>query len=206
MNSHVHANETAAGKSKVGRGRQRSLWKSPAWITALLLMIPLLGNRFVEGWNWPPGAFVVLGVLVFSVGFVYQLVTRNRDAIAYRAAVGIAFTAAFLLTWANFVQMADVNPTAAMYFAVPIVGTLGAAVARLRPDGMARALFVTALAQVLVLVAVVILLIQRSPQVATWTPPELRGVGGNAFIAMLFVGSALLFRRAGQGESARSAT
>src|SRR5262245_45520194 len=150
MNTNMHADKSDRG------GRRRSLWKSPALITALLLVIPLLGNHFVDGWNWPPGAFVVLGALIFSIGFTYEVVTRNRDAAAYRAAVGIAFAAGFLLVWGNFVQMADVTPAAAMYFGVPIVGIIGAAVARLRPNGMARALCVTALAQVLVLAAALI--------------------------------------------------
>ena len=201
----MHADKTVAGRTNDGGGRRRSLWKSPALITALLLVIPLLGNHFVDGWNWPPGAFVVLGALLFSISFTYQLVTRNRDAIAYRAAVGIAFAAAFLLTWGNFVQMADVTPAAAMYFGVPIVGLIGAAVARLRPKGMALALFATALAQALVLAVALIILITRNPQVTSWTPPELRGFGGNAFFVMLFAGSALLFRKAGRGESAPGA-
>lgn len=188
-----------------GRRRRRSLWKGPALVTALILSILLLASQFVDGWNWPPGAFLVVSALIFIVGFTYELITRNRDAIAYRAAVGIALAAGFMLMWGNFVQMADVTPFAAMYFGVPIVGLIGAAVARLRPDGMARALVVTALAQALVLAAAVIVLITRNPQVTTWTPPEWRGVGGNAFLAMLFGGSALLFRRAGRGEPAACA-
>jgi hypothetical protein len=184
-----------------GGGWRRSLWKTPALLTALILLLPLLGNHFVDGWNWPPGAFVFLAALLFGICLIYKLVTRNRDAIAYRAAVGIAIAAAFLLTWGNFVQMADVTPVAAMYFVVPIVGGIGAAVARLQPKGMARALFATALAQALVLVLALIMLMTRNPQVASWTPPELRGVGGNAFHVMLFVWSALLFRKAGRRES-----
>jgi hypothetical protein len=150
-------------------------------------------------------AFAVVGALIFGIGFTYELVTRNRDAIAYRAAVGIAFAAGFLLLWGNLVQMADVNPAAAMYFGVPVVGIIGAVVARLRPKGMARALFVTALAQALVVAAVLIMLITRNNQVTSWTPPELRGFGGNAFNAMLFVVSALLFRKAARGEPAPGA-
>ena len=199
MNTNTYADETAAGGTNDGGGRRRSLWKAPALITALILLILLLGNHFVDGWNWPPGSFVVVGTLLFGIGLTYELVTRNRDAIAYRAAVGIAFAAAFLLTWGNFVQMADVNPAAAMYFAVPIVGVIGAVVARLRPNGMARALFVTALAQALVLAVVLIIVINRNPQVASWTPPEWRGFGGNAFCIILFAASALLFRKAGRG-------
>jgi hypothetical protein len=165
----------------------------------------LLASHFVDGWNWPPGAFVVVSALIFSIGFTYELVTRNRDAIAYRAAVGIAFAAAFLLAWGNLVQWADVNPDAVMYFGVPIVGVIGAGVARLRPNGMALALSATALAQALVLAVVLIRLLTRNPQVTSWTPPELRGFAGNAFSVMLFAGSALLFRKAARVQSAPGA-
>jgi len=99
--------------------------------------------------------------LIFGIGLTYQLVTRNRDAIAYRAAVGVAFAAAFLRAWVNVVQLADVTPAAVMYFGVPIVGGIGAAVARLQPNGMARALFATVLAQALILA--VALIIGRFP-------------------------------------------
>lgn len=191
-------------------GRRRSLWKSPAIITAILLLIPLLGNNFVEGWNWPLRAFVLFGAIIFSIGLVYQLVTRNVDTSAYRAAVGIALVAGFLLFWGNFVQSADdINPAAMMYFLTLPVGIIGAVLARFRSGGMARALFVTALAQALLLVIVLL----RNPPVSTWTAAVWRGFVGNAFFAMLFVGSALLFRKAfrtafqasGRGESAPGA-
>ncbi len=176
-----------------GGGRRRSLWKGPAVVTALFLLLPLLGNFFVDGWNWSLGGFVRFGALVFGLGLTYQLVTRNMDTIAYRAALVVALAAAFFVFWGNFVQFVDVNRAAAMYFAVPIVGIIGAAIARLQPAGMARALFATALAQALVLA---IALIIRNPEVTPWTPPVLRGFGGNALFFMLFVGSALLFRKA----------
>ncbi len=188
-----------------GSERRRSLWKAPALFTAFMVSMLLFASRVVEGWNWAPGAFVVVGALIFALGFTYELVTRNRDAVAYRAAVGMAFAAGFMLMWGNFVQMADVTPFAAMYFGVPLVGLIGAAVARLRPQGMARALCVTALAQVLILSVAVILLYTRNPQVSNWTPPEWRGFGGNAVNAMLFGGSAWLFRKAGRGEPATCA-
>lgn len=186
-----------------GGGRRRSLWKSPALFTALILLIPLLGNYFVDGWEWGPGGFVVVGTLIFGIGFTYELVTRNVDTIAYRAALGVALAAAFVLVWLNFIQAADdVNPDAMMYLWVPLVGIIGAAMARFRPNGMARALFATALAQALVLA---IALIVRNPQVTSWTPAVLRGFGLNAFFFMLFVGSALLFRKAASVESAPGA-
>lgn len=196
MNTDMQGGKTVAGGADDGRGRRRSLWKGPAFITALILLIPLLRNLFVQGWNWDLRGFVFvgsIGTLLFSAGLTYQMVTRNLGTPAYRAGVGVALVATFLLFWGNWVQAADdVNPAAVMYFAVPIVGIIGAAIARFRPDGMARALFVTALVQALVLV---IALMIRDPQVTPWTAAVLRGFGGNAFFVMLFVASALLFRR-----------
>lgn len=183
-------------------GRRRSLWKSPAIITAILLLIPLLGNNFVEGWNWPLRAFVLFGAIIFGIGLVYQLITRNVDTSAYRAAVGIALATGFFLFWGNFVQAADdINPSAMMYFLALPVGIIGAVIARFRPEGMVRALFATALAQAFILAIV----LMRNPPVTAWTAAVWRGFVGNAFFAMLFVGSALLFRKAALRESAPGA-
>src|ERR1051325_9503030 len=110
MNTNIHDGPTIAAPPKDGRERRRSLWKSPALVAALIVTILLLASHFVDGWHWPPGAFVVVGALVFGTGFTYELVTRNKDALTYRAAVGIALVAAFLLAWGNLVQWADVNP------------------------------------------------------------------------------------------------
>jgi hypothetical protein len=57
--------KTVAGRTNDGGGRRRSLWKSPALITAFVLLILSLGNHSVDGWNWAPGALVVVGTLVF---------------------------------------------------------------------------------------------------------------------------------------------
>ena len=81
----------------------------------------------------------MVGALVFGLGVAYQWVTRNRDTFEYRAAVGIAFVAGFMLRWGNFVQMADVNPLAAMYFPVPLVGLGGHPGGRLPPRCLGRA-------------------------------------------------------------------
>jgi hypothetical protein len=205
MNTNMPSGERLAEKTGDGGKRRRSLWKAPALVAVFIVLILLLASHFVDGWHWAPGAFVVVGALIFGIGFTYELVTRNRNAIAYRAAVGIAFAAGFILAWSSLVQWADVNPAAVMYFAVPIVGIIGAAMARLRPNGMARALFATALAQAVVLTAVLIILMTRKPQVTSWTPPELRGFCGNAFLVIVFAASAFLFRKAARGESAPGA-
>ena len=171
----------------------------------LILSIPLLRSLFVSGWDWDVRVFLLVGAvgtILFSMGLACQMVIRNLGTTVYRVAVGVALVAAFLLVWGNFVQAADdVNPAAMMYLSVPLVGIIAAAMARFRSDGMARALFVTALAQAVVLAIV----LSRNPPVTSWTAPVWRGFGGNAVNFMLFVGSALLFRKAGRGESASGA-
>lgn len=185
-------------------GDRRSLWKGPAVITAVILGIPLLRSLFAGEWGWDIRVFLLVGAvgtLLFAMGLTFQMVIRKVGTPTYRVGGGVALLTVFLLVWGNFVQGADdVNPAAFAYFVVPVVGIVGAAMARFQPNGMARALFVTALAQALVLV---IVLMVRNP--TPWTAAVLRGFVGNAFDVVLFVGSALLFRRAARGESALGA-
>lgn len=190
MNTNLHSEEQRGG-----------LWKVPAFITAIVLSIPLLRGLFVSGWDWDIRVFLLVGgvgTLLFSIGLACQMVIRKIGTSLYRAAVGVALAATLSLVWGNFVQAADgVNYDAMMYLAVPLVGIIAAAVARFRAAGMVRAMFVTALAQALVLATVLIL---RDPQLTPWSAAVLRGFGGNAVNLMLLVGSALLFRKAASTE------
>ena len=116
---------------------------------------------------------------------------------AYRAAVGVALAAAFVLVWLSLgvgIIGADGDPANTMYFGVLAVGIVGAIVARFRPHGMARALFATALAQALV--AVIALIAGLG---LPWSPP-LEILALNGFFVALFVGSALLFRYSGREQ------
>jgi hypothetical protein len=160
--------------------------------TAFLLLIPLLGR-----WPWSLSDFVVMGGLIFGTGLAYELIARQADSIVYRAAVGIAVVTSLLLVWINlavgFIGDED-NPANLMYGGVLAIGIIGAFLARFQPQGMARALFATALAQALV--PVIALMIWTS-SASFWGAPGMWGVFGlNAFFAMLFAGSALLFQRA----------
>jgi len=77
MNTNMHTDKTVAGRTNDGNGQRRSLWKSPAIITALILLILLLCDHFVDGWNWPLRAFVMVGALIFGIGFTYGF-QRNQ--------------------------------------------------------------------------------------------------------------------------------
>jgi hypothetical protein len=120
----------------------------------------------------------------------------NRNA--YRAAVGVALAAAFILVWLSLgvgVIGADGDPANMMYFGVLAVGLIGAIIARFRPHGMARALFATALAQASVALIALIFGLGYP-----WSPP-LEILVLNGFFVALFVGSALLFRYAAREQT-----
>jgi uncharacterized membrane protein YdcZ (DUF606 family) len=163
---------------------------------ALILLLPFLAMQFTDEVAWGPADFVVAGALLFGAALVYSLLARRTDSLAYRTAVGMAVMTALLLVWLNLAAGligSEDNPANLIYLGVLAVGLIAALIARFQPRGMARALFATALAQMLV--AAIALL-------AGWGSPEsgpLEIVALNGLFAALFVGSAVLFRKAAQG-------
>lgn len=164
--------------------------------TALILMIPLLAMQFTDEVNWDETDFIVMGTLLIGTGLTYVLMTRMSDSIAYKAAVGIAVATGLILIWMNLAVGligSEDNPANLLYGGVFAVGIIGAGIARFRARGMARALFATAIAQLLV--PVIALIIFRPP--VSFGDPGVVGVFIlNGFFAALFAVSALLFRQA----------
>ena len=184
-----------------------------ALVTGCILLVPLLGNLFM-GWNWPPYAFPFWGAILFATGLTYELIARKRGTIVYRVAVGLACATGFVLLWINAAAgIIGDGPVNLMYVGVLVVGFLGAFVARFQPRGMALALFATAVAQMLVpVIALVIwkagwqdLLIDPSSPHPPFHPGIAPVFGLNGVFAMLWLGSALLFRRAAGGRTERGA-
>lgn len=158
-----------------------------------VLLIPLLGNRYVEGWNWNLGSFVFAWVILAGATLVYRLLATSLAAnLTYRLAAGLAVLAGFLIFWCTAaVQIiGEENPANLFYLGVIFIGLGAAARARLRPAGLANAAFATAAATLLVPVIAVIF----------WPSDFSPGVGKvfllNGLFAGMFVASALLFRHA----------
>jgi hypothetical protein len=82
-----------------------------------------------------------------------------------------------------------------MYGGVLAVGIIGAIIARFQPDGMARTLVATALAQALVAVIAVI------AGMGYPASPALEILGVNAWFAVLWLMSAWLFRKAAHEQT-----
>lgn len=167
-----------------------------ALITAGILLLPLVAMQFTPEVVWSPADFALAAALLFGTGLVYELVTRQDTTTTYRLAVGAALATGLLLWWSNLavgLVGSGANPANLLYAGVPVVGIVGAIAARFRPQGMVYALLATAVAQVLV-PAVAVLLWQQAIRV-----PEVAGL--TAFFVALWLGAALLFRRASAGRA-----
>jgi hypothetical protein len=192
-----------AGNTENSGGRRGSRWRIAIWaVIAALILLPLLAMQFTDEMAWGAADFVMAGALLFGAGLTYELMARTRANIVYRAAVGVALGAALILVWLSLgvgIIGRDGDPANLMYFGVLAVGVIGALVSRLRPLGMARALFATALAQTSV-AAIALLGGLGRP----WSGP-LEILLLNGFFVALFVGSAWLFRRAARVRPERGA-
>jgi hypothetical protein len=152
------------------------------------LMAPLVASRVVEGWNWPPRAFVLVYVLSFGTGLAYALIARKMGIWSYKAGVAVALFAGFGLGWSNMVHVADSgNPANLAYYSVLVVGAIGAGLARLKARGLALTLF--AMAATLALIVLIL---------PSGAPPDLaRNMAiGHGVLVVLFTASGLLFRHA----------
>lgn len=166
-----------------------------ALATACILMIPLVAMQFTNEVNWSWFDFLVMGILLLGAGLTYVLISSISESFAYRIAVGVAVAAGLLLIWVNLavgIIGSEDNAANLMYVGVLAVGIIGAIISRLQPHGMSRAMFATALAQMLV---PVLALIVWKPSLHE--PPGIVGVFLlNAFFGALFIVSGLFFGKA----------
>src|SRR3989344_9707964 len=173
------------------KNTRRIVW---AIVVALILLM-LLAMQFTNEIQWNEA--VAYSIMLLGIGGFYELwqwlKTRTKT---YRITFGIGLAGAFLLIWVNGavgIIGSEDNPANLMYGAVFAVGLIGPLISRFKPRGMAHTLFATALVQLLV--PVVALFIW--PAKTSWGNAGVIGVFVfNSIFAVLFVVSALLFRRA----------
>jgi hypothetical protein len=188
-----------AGNAENAGGRRGRFWRIAPWvIAALTMLLPLVAMQFTDEVVWDEIDFAVIGAMLFCACGACELAARMTGTVAYRAAVGVAVVAAFILIWINLavgIIGSEDNPANLMYGGVLAVAILGGLIARFRPHGMARALAATALAQAFV--GVIALVAGLGSTGANW-PRVIIVLTG--FFSALWLLSAWLFRRAARGR------
>lgn len=155
-------------------------------VAAFALMLPWIAMQFTSEVVWDSKDFAVFGTMLLVVCGTYEFAVRLTGNRAYRLAVGIALIGVFLLTWINLavgIIGNEGNPANLMFYAIPLVGVIGALIARFESRGMARTMVATAFAQA---IAAIIALL------AGW---GFTVVFTGVFI-ILWLASAYLFRKA----------
>ncbi|WP_437782076.1 hypothetical protein [Sorangium sp. So ce1097] len=183
----MHGGKAGAGTTENDGGRREGAFRIAIWgIAAFVLLLPLLAMQLTEEVAWGLADFAIFGGMLVGACGTYELAARSTRNRTYRAAVGVALAAAFILVWMNLavgIIGSEENPANSMYGGVLAVGLIGAIIARFQPQGMGRAMAATALAQASVAVIALI-----------------AGLGYTliltAFFVALWLTSAGLFRRA----------
>ena len=172
------------------RGGHR--WRIAAWGTAaLLVLLPLVAMQFTAEVNWTLADFVFASVVIGTVGLLFELAVRMSRNMAYRAGVGLALAAAFLIVWANgAVGMIgdEGSGYTQLFYGVIGVALIGSVAAMFRPAPMALAMLAAGLAHLGV--------------AAGGLSADPRGAGISAVFGGLWLLSAALFRLAARQQAA----
>lgn len=161
-------------------------------ITAVILMVPLIAMQFTDEVNWSVSDFIIVGALLFVTGVLLVLVLRQSAHIAYRAAMGLAIGATFLMIWANLAVGligSGPNPGNLMYIGVIAVLLIGIYLSRFSVPALERVMFATAFS--LVLLAIIALLANMHHYPGS-SMTEIIGV--NLFFAASYIVAGLLLR------------
>lgn len=68
---------------------------------ALLLLIPLVAMQFTMEVVWSLSDFIVMGILLFGIGTICEVVLRKIKRIEYRIILFVSILATFFLIWAE---------------------------------------------------------------------------------------------------------
>lgn len=166
--------------------------------TAVLLLVPLYGNFYIEGWNWSGGDFVVMGAIIWIAAFLFELARTSTQNMTYKLAASIAVAASFLLVWVNAAVniIGDDNPVNTLYALIVIVGIIAAANMKFQSVRLSRMLFVVS---GLLLIVPVIGLIATPENIA----PGVMGIFLlSGFFAVAYALAGFLFQKSmGKGTA-----
>jgi hypothetical protein len=181
---------------KANDGRHGAIpWRMIGWSFALLLLLlPWTAMQLTDEVKWTAGDFIFAAIVFGTIGAVFELTVRMSRNLAYRAGIGLALAAALVIVWATgAVGMIgdEGNRYDLLFFGVIGLALGGAFVARLRAGGMALAMAVAGIAQILV--------------AAGGLATDAKGALVSAGFALLWLVSAACFRKAARDQRAGTA-
>lgn len=187
--------------------KQMKLYRSLITViltTLSILTIPWVAMQFTTEVNWSPSDFLIMGILIFSIGVAYVLLNRLSPNWVYRIAVTIALGTTFLMIWANLAVGligSGSNAGNIMYAVIVLVMIIGVGISRFSAAGMERTMY--AMVSTLIVLTGIALLsgMNRYPGSSSI---EIVSVG--AFFAALFFLAGLLFHAAKSPGLAQSAS
>jgi hypothetical protein len=190
-----------ASNANDGR-RTGSPWRLVGWGGAVaLLLLPFVAMQFTREVDWTLSDFIVFGVMIGTVGGGFELAVRASGSWAYRGGAAMALAGTFLVIWADGavgIVGDEHNPWNGLFLLSLLFGLAWACVARFRAGGMAPAMLGTAGA---LMVAFAIATIYRPEEPGVHPLVEL---AGTSVFALIFVGSAALFRKAARLSASAS--
>ena len=184
-------------------GRRGLPWRFVGWGGAVLLLAtPFFAMQIhADGVDWTLGDFIFAAVMFGIVGSALELAVRYSPNRAYRAAAALGLLGTLLTIWANLavgIVGSEHNPANQWFFAALLVGIAGGCIGRFRPKAMSMAAAATAL------------LLWSAFAVAVVGPTDEPFVrhsiefAGTSIFALLFLGSAALFRKSARDQSSSS--
>jgi hypothetical protein len=160
--------------------------------TILLLLVPYVAMQFTNEVNWSPADFIIMGALLFAIGFSFVLATRFVSNIVYKIAISFALGSTFLMVWSNL-AVGLIGGGAHwgnfMYMGVLAVGIIGTILSRLTPGGIEWTMYGMSFTFVLIAAIALFANMQEYPGSSV-----LEIIGVNGFFALLYAVSGLLFR------------
>lgn len=178
----------ARGNDRPGNRLRPFIWGA----AGLLLLLPAVAMQFTREVQWTAFDFVAMGALLATACALYELGAWLSGDWRYRIAFGLATATGFLTVWVNLAvgMLGDENDAINLMFAgVLCVAAAGALLARFRAQGLARAMFATAIAQL------------AAVGVALPMAFAARELALTAMFALPWLAAGLLFRLAARDRS-----
>lgn len=82
--------------------KENKIFLRPLLITFILLLIPILGSMFVQGWNWGPLDFITMVVLIFGTGLLVEFANKKIKNRNYKFAAIGGIIIVLIAIWVEF--------------------------------------------------------------------------------------------------------